>query len=1023
MTAASPPVDCSLSGQPPYNCQGCDLSGRDLAGKDLTGAQLQDAILTGTSFNGVISLAGADLTGAVMGNGTDFSGCDLSTTIFGPHPNFGSNAANPTTFADATIPYQTLGDTWSYLDLSGATISGLPQDLSRLEVLQCDLSGIDLADRTLKNAHFYGVTARQANFCGAVLDNIVFTRGQTLCDLSGAHFAGAQLTEAVFDTSTLTGTDFSSATLTSASFLQTRMDGTRFDGCDVTTCFFSAPPRFSIDPANLTSFRGARLNYATVLKQWSYLDLTGATLVGLGPSVDLTYLQAVSAVLTGMDLSGYTLDCCDLSAATLTGVRFSQASMNQAVLAGVGNTCELFRVLGSSPDYAHFLSALQQDNVAGVIAVFATYGRALQTAQTSVKTDSPNRWWTVTDASTATVYSVTAASTDGPLIVLDSSLATRFDGAKLLHANFGPDNNQRSQLRGSNFTDASLDNADLSLVDLSQINPYNPATASTFSGASMNGVGLSQADLTGALLTGTVYLHGADLASVTLKNADLTGAQLGELAEAFRVPQSSGSDYQNLLSALQAQNPAGVAAVFAAYQHPIAAGQTTVTVVVANRSWTVTEGTTQSIFTVLNWTSNDGLTFLVVSIPTQAATLTNAYLPGATLVDANLYGVSAAYAHLYGNVRLDGAILDQATLANANLGGSSMIVKALYRVDLSGANLVNSTLKGADLTQGVTLSQANLQGTDLTNTELAGANLANAAVAVPLTSTVAGVYLFGIAVSEPSWSAVVAELQAATDQVNLTADGDQRTIKAYIADLNNGDLHDLLPAFARCGVAFSGQATIEATSDPTAWQILDPAGVGNYTVWHGYDDLGEEGLLARPSLPALTEAFAANAAVAGTLRWQASVTPGTAANQWLIDNDSENPKNLQLGYATVFVTQDTDRSLGFYGTTLRIEQLGDRNQLQIRTLTYNATVLCPTDSTGTQSCHPDGSTSFFGPTTICPNNRTLLQNQESVPPVPWTHMLRSLAPPKPPTCVPSPYGNCPQTTVSSVRMPDPVRRP
>ena len=236
------------------------------------------------------------------------------------NPKFGSNVANLTKFAGAKIPYKALGTIWSYVDLTGATILGLPSDLTFLEVMESDLTGIDLSGRTLKNAHFYGVVLQKAKFTGGILDNIVFARGERVCDLTDANFAGAEVTEGVFDDSTLTRTDFTGASsLGSASFLQTRMDGTRFDNCDVTTCRFSAPPRFSNDPGNLTSFRAATLNYSTVANQWSYLDLTGAKLVGLSPDIDLTYLEAVCAVLTGMDLSGYTLDQCNLTGATLTG--------------------------------------------------------------------------------------------------------------------------------------------------------------------------------------------------------------------------------------------------------------------------------------------------------------------------------------------------------------------------------------------------------------------------------------------------------------------------------------------------------------------------------------------------------------------------------------------------------------------------------------------------------------------------------------------------------------------------------
>ena len=78
------------------------------------------------------------------------------------------------------------------------------------------------------------------------------------------------------------------------------------------------------------------------------------------------------------------------------------------------------------------------------------------------------------------------------------------------------------------------------------------------------------------------------------------------------------------------------------------------------------------------------------------------------------------------------------------------------------------------------------------------------------------------------------------------------------------------------------------------------------------------------------------------------------------------------------------------GTTLRIEQLGDNNQLQIRTVTYNATVLCPKDHTGTQNCAGDGSGSYFGPYTIS-RHRAIAGKPAVVP----SHSLGAHAAPRP----------------------------
>jgi hypothetical protein len=51
----------------------------------------------------------------------------------------------------------------------------------------------------------------------------------------------------------------------------------------------------------------------------------------------------------------------------------------------------------------------------------------------------------------------------------------------------------------------------------------------------------------------------------------------------------------------------------------------------------------------------------------------------------------------------------------------------------------------------------------------------------------------------------------------------------------------LLPLFQQNNVNFSNQAAIALTDTPGAWQILDasPTGPGNYTVWDGYDELGD----------------------------------------------------------------------------------------------------------------------------------------------------------------------------------------
>lgn len=1016
MTSQAP--DCSLTGPPPYNLRGCDLSGRNLFGKDLTNAQLQNAKLLGTTFNGVVSMDGADLSGAIIGSGTDFTGCDLSKTNFGPAPNFGTSDLYLTKFVAATLPYATLKNLkkqWLYLDLSRAVIHDLPTDLSGLVVTRSNLKGFTFTNRALQGAQFTGTILQDADFSGALLTSSVFSG----CDLTSAKFVGAEISKGNFTEGTLNRADFTGASLTQAKFGKAGpMDGTRFDNTDATSCFMllGAPPNFSTDPKNLTSFRGAKLKiFPAFVHRWACLDLTGATFVDLedfrmksptDPPM-LVQLQAQHAVLTGLDLSKVNLDGCDLTGATLTSAKFNGAHLIGARMCGAQSTCELFRIPKTSSDYQPLLDALRDNTSAAVARIFAAHGHPVGEARVASK--RPSQWWTVSDASTVyTVIRGTSADSE-PLIVFRLNQITQFKGASLKGAMVSPNDGRPTALRGAIFDGATMDHADFSGADLGQVNPYDPDTAAQFKGASMNFTALSQANLTGAQLTGTVYLHGANLTCTTLKDADLSGAQLGALAEFFRVAQTSG-DYSTLFSALQRNDAPGVAATFKKYGATVQSSTTTVRTDFDGRSWTIADKSSQKDYTVLNWASSDGATFLIVSTPTGAATLTGAYMPNARLVDTNLYGVSAAHLQLYGpRARLDGAILDLCQLANANLAGSAMGVKSLYRVDLSYANLINAKLMGADLSNGVTLSFANLQGTDFTDAKLNGANLVDAAVAVPVTSSgIAGSYLFSIEPTERAYSSVLAELEAAApSSVPITLASSTGTIAESVGNLEKGNIDPLRPLFNKRGISLPPGATIKPTGDENAWQIIigETAAPGAYTVWHGLDSLGADALLAGPSMPNLQRVWGTNlqqacgkkSAVSSSLRWQATVSRvGMGPNQWKIDNDQDNPNNMSLGYTTVLVTKDSDNSLAFYGTTLHIEQMGDGNKRQIVILTYKQTQL---------------SAKELGDNTICPNTQTLSSNNKQK--VSWERMMRASKRPAPPTCVPSPYGNCPQISVST----------
>jgi uncharacterized protein YjbI with pentapeptide repeats len=1008
-----------FSGPPPYDLRGCDLSRMNLGGKDLTNAKLQNSKLLGTIFNGVLSLAGADLSGAIMGNGTDFTGCDLSKVTFGSNPHFGGNPYALTKFVGATVRQPALGLNWSYLDLTDAVVSELPDKLSGLKVTYANLPGFNFAGRILSNARFEGVALPGANFAKADLTGARFDPALDMrCDLTGANFTGitmasGSLANCILTRADFTGADFTDAKTGKPSFAQSAVDGTHFDGTNLVGCELTNVIR-STSRTNLTSFRRAKLKLMSIATAWSYLDLTDATLVGLADAIkdgaSLTSLRAQYSVLSGLDLSGAILSGANLTGATLAGTNFTGAMLDGAQMWGVHSTYEAFRVSGRS-GYDEFLSALQKRTVPTVSKIFGDHHYPVATDGTTIRSDG-DHGWIVTDPSSKRSYGVTAVTVDGTnsLVVTDPNLITRFDNATLSDAKLGPDSGVRTVLRGARFNQATLDGADLSQADLGPTDPNNLSTATQFVGAKMNRVGLSQAALAGANLA-HAFLHGANLAGATLKGADLSGAQLGSLASQFTVPEKS-AHYRALLAALDGADGAGVAKVFEAFRHPLDEGTAAeIKALVPQRSWRVYRRTSRTPYTVLHWSASNGDKSLIVSTTTTAATLTGAYLPNARLTDANLNGVAASGLQLYGDVHLEGAILDEAILSHANLAGSRLGVKALHHVDLSYANLINSKITGVDLTHGVVLSYASLQGTDFTDCHLDSANLEYAAVSVKLSETASGTYLFKLPdAASSAVKDIVAELTAAADPkfpVVLAPGPDGTSVKQCVSALAQADLGKIGALFTQRGLALPQGATIQATTETDAWQV------GGFNVWQGYTKSGTEAVLVRPGTPKLRDIFKTHSGNAGTLRWQSTISAaGVGPNRWQIDNDSANPDNFQLGYVKILAIRSDDGLL-FYGTMLRIERLADDNTRQIVPVTLVPTVLGPTDAAGEQQCGIDGSGSYFGPATVCPNAARLSVNQSSRTRVRWEEMLRAPESPAPPKCVPSPNQYCPPVSAAA----------
>lgn len=502
----------------------CDFSGASLDGARLenvtwTGGSLANAVLTRAQLQNAkfagCSMIGADLSNAACTMRTGFAGCDLS----------------------------------------GADFSNV------------DLTGVDFSGAKLANAKFGGAKLRGANLIGANLTNAQLAG----VDLVGARFSaatllvGANLQGAKLDSVDLTAVDLGAANLTGASVSGTilanaKMLGTVFDATDLSSASFTVPARFTRE-ANKprTTFRNATLPYKAIGLDWTYLDLSGATLAGIPD--DLSRLQATGAVcqdamLTDKKLVKACLDNADFTGAHLEGANLTDASLKgtwlgQAILtnarlvradltgAQLGAKKSLFTLARSR---VALLDGLDGQVVSGPVRSDFNAAKVPLPAGARVQARIKGRDWLILEptgpGATKPLYSllagtntdVTASSyqqglaadlsdaympeailTDANLCecLLDSvqwySNATQakgdnadFERASFIDANLGGIELAQARLFGAKFNRAILVNANFAGAHIA---PSADGQRASFERASLQGVSFAQARVDGADFT------------------------------------------------------------------------------------------------------------------------------------------------------------------------------------------------------------------------------------------------------------------------------------------------------------------------------------------------------------------------------------------------------------------------------------------------------------------------------------------------------------------------------------------
>ena len=308
---------------------GANLSNTHLAGTNLSGTHLEGANLSGTQLQAA-KLDGAHLSDALLA-GTNFTGLDLTKVIFSSPLKRSTDLSNPTIFTNCTLPYAVIGLDWSNLDLTSATIDGLPKDLT----------GLVAVGAHWNDGHFEEYILDGANFARAILKGAHFTSAKIR---NKASFASATLTGAVFTSTVLEQTDFTSAVLGGVQSEQNAVLSFAF----ISNCTFTRANLYGVDFSSATLVSGNTLTGAADLEEANFADayLPGADFTNAdlrGAEFDGAFM--VQVVLTGADLSpsqegakSASLTAACLQQANLTNAKLYGANLTDAVITGTAGS-------------------------------------------------------------------------------------------------------------------------------------------------------------------------------------------------------------------------------------------------------------------------------------------------------------------------------------------------------------------------------------------------------------------------------------------------------------------------------------------------------------------------------------------------------------------------------------------------------------------------------------------------------------------------------------------------------------
>jgi uncharacterized protein YjbI with pentapeptide repeats len=454
--------------------------------------------LTGQDFaqgGFIASIAGVNFSGAVLDNANLSTLKNLSLS--------GCNFTNAHMNATILKGVQNINQaTWSRANLSGTDLSQIDPGGTQ----GVDFSNAILSHAVLSNGQALGANYNysQAQFVQANLQNA----NLSTLNLAGAKFKGATLTDANLDGANLTGADLTGANLTGATLAGTILTGailtsTIFNNVDLSTTVFDPVPNFGTSPTTRTLFQGAIVPATSLGRNWSYIDLTGATVKNI-PTADLSGLVAVNTLFpesivfgavnlqkanfTSAQLFYADFTEADLGFATLTRALLKGAKLNGANLSGATLTAAWLIAQGSGNDPNQYEAA----QVANAFLL----NTVLDQAQAAGVDFSGSLF------ATNTIISSTQASAQGAFMV-----RSNFSDATVVQVNF----------RGTQFSGAQFENTILigSTFPSCALNPTSDAVHSVPTMHNANISGTLFADGSGVGRTNSANMDGLEMDGAT----------------------------------------------------------------------------------------------------------------------------------------------------------------------------------------------------------------------------------------------------------------------------------------------------------------------------------------------------------------------------------------------------------------------------------------------------------------------------------------------------------------------------